>query len=191
MTDNDNSATSCPSGLAMMVLDMQPPFIRAMYNGGDLERRCRFAIRAATLLGIPVFFTEQVPDKLGHTAEELLAAAPGATVFAKTTFSALGAEGLPEFLAENGIHHLLIAGLEVPVCIYQTVLACANEDIEVTLLSDCISARRVEDAQTVLRTLAAPDSGCHILPSESIFYSILGAADHPAFRAYTQLVKEA
>jgi hypothetical protein len=31
----------------------------------------------------------------------------------------------------------------------------------------------------------------HILPSETIFYSLLGDASHPKFKDYTQLVKAA
>jgi hypothetical protein len=33
-------------------------------------------------------------------------------------------------------------------------------------------------------------AGAHILPAETVFYSILGSAKHPSFRAYTQLVKK-
>ncbi|HBR95505.1 MAG TPA: isochorismatase, partial [Opitutae bacterium] len=31
----------------------------------------------------------------------------------------------------------------------------------------------------------------HVLPSETIFYSLLGSAEHPQFKAFTQLVKNA
>lgn len=191
MTSANDSPSPCPPGLALLVLDMQPAFIRAMHNATAVERRCLFAIRTAVLLDIPVVFTEQVPDKLGPTAPDLRAAAPDAPVFTKTAFSALGAKGIETFITDNTVHHLLITGLEVPVCIYQTVLACIADDIEVTLLSDCIGSRRLEDEQAVLRSFSTLESGCHILPAESVFYSLLGAADHPLFRSYTQLVKEA
>lgn len=191
MSSEPTSPSTCPPGLALLVLDMQPAFIRAMHNAVDVERRSLFAIRSAVLFGIPVVFTEQVPDKLGPTAETLTAAAPDAPVFGKTAFSALGADGMTDFLENHGIHHLLITGLEVPVCIYQTVLGCIAAEIEVTLLSDGIGSRRIDDEQAVLRSFSTPDSGCHILPAESVFYSLLGSASHPLFRAYTQLVKDA
>ncbi len=191
MSSETPPSSTCPPGLALLVLDMQPAFIRAMHNAEDVERRCLFAIRSARLLGIPIVFTEQVPDKLGPTAEALTAAASDAPVLGKTAFSALAAEGMREFLDSHDIHHLLITGLEVPVCIYQTVLDCIAADIEVTLLSDCIGSRRRADERSVLTSFAANESGCHILPAESVFYSLLGCATHPLFRAYTQLVKDA
>ena len=33
-------------------------------------------------------------------------------------------------------------------------------------------------------------TGCHVLPSETVFYSILHEADHPQFREFTSLVKK-
>ncbi len=57
-----------------------------------------------------------------------------------------------------------------------------------TILSDCVGARREADAAACLEALAR--AGAFILPSETVFYSILGGAKHPFFRAYTELVKE-
>lgn len=191
MSSQAASHSTCPPGLALLVLDMQPAFIRAMHNAADVERRCLFAVRSAGLFGIPIVFTEQVPDKLGPTAEALTAAADDAPVLTKTAFSALAADGMRGFLDTHDIHHLLISGLEVPVCIYQTVLDCIAADIEVTLLSDCIGSRRRADEQAVLTSFSANGAGCHILPAESVFYSLLGSATGPIFRPYTQLVKDA
>ena len=62
-----------------------------------------------------------------------------------------------------------------------------GDDIGVTLLSDCISERRPEDREPVLTQLLSMDA--HVLPSETIFYSLVGSADHPKFREFTQIVK--
>jgi nicotinamidase-related amidase len=84
---------------------------------------------------------------------------------------------------------LLLAGIETSICIYQTALHALGADIGVTLLSDCISERRLEDRTPVLEQLLSMDA--HILPSETIFYSLLGSAEHPKFRELNDLVKEA
>jgi hypothetical protein len=32
-------------------------------------------------------------------------------------------------------------------------------------------------------------AGAHVLPTETVFYAMLGDATHPQFRAYAELVK--
>ena len=59
--------------LALLVVDVQPTFLKALPDAEAFLRRCALAVGAARLLGIPVFFTEQVPAKLGGTHPELLA----------------------------------------------------------------------------------------------------------------------
>ena len=48
---------------------------------------------------------------------------------------------------------------------------------------------RLEDRAPVLEQLLSMD--VHILPSETIFYSLRGSAEHPQFREFNELVKEA
>ncbi|MBS0631365.1 MAG: isochorismatase family protein [Verrucomicrobia bacterium] len=174
-----------PENLLLLCLDLQPVFIRAMADGATVQRRCAFAIQAAVGLGLPVLFTEQVPQKLGGTAPELLALAPQATVRAKETFSALADDSIHSSM--RGMEHLLLCGLETPVCVYQTALEALSAGLEVTLLSDCIGARRPDDARVCLEALAR--AGVHLLPSETVFYALLRGVQHPFFKAYTQLVK--
>lgn len=175
-------------GLALLVLDVQDVFLRALPDGDAVRAACKFAVAAAQLLGIPVVFTEQTPAKLGPTAPEVLAAVTTPVVFPKDTFSAFGAEGFSEWLAKNEIRHLLICGLETPICVYQTALEALNEDMEVTLLSDALGARRTNDHAAARRALEKK-TDCHLLPAETVFYSILGTARHPQFKAFTGLVK--
>jgi nicotinamidase-related amidase len=177
-------------GVALLVVDVQPTFLKAMQDGEGCLRRCRLAVSAAQLLGVPVFFTEQVPDKLGPTHPDLLhAAGAGRAVFGKTAFSAFGAPGLVEALGKMQVSQLLVCGLEVPVCVYQTAMDGLREGMGITILADAVEARRPEDSCTCFEALRA--AGVHILPTETVFYAMLGAAAHPQFRAYTALVKQA
>lgn len=175
--------------VALVVLDMQAAFLKVIAEAEPLLQRVALAISAARLLDIEVIFTEQVPHKLGGTDEQLLARAPGAAVFAKTAFSALGAKGLVEHLRLRGVDHLLIAGIETPICVYQTASQALHADFDVTLLSDAVGARRPADAAVALDALRA--AGAHVLPAETVFYSILQDAADPRLRAFTQLIKSA
>jgi nicotinamidase-related amidase len=182
------SASDSFEGSLLAIIDMQPGFMKPIPGCDAVAQRCSFAIRAAALVGIPVAFTEQVPAKLGPTDPALAALARGAAVFAKDTFSACNDSTFAAALADRATTHLLLAGIETPVCVFQTALGARNLGLQVTILSDCVGGRRADDAADVLRYLSA--KGCHILPSESVFYSVLGGATHPRFREYTALVKQ-
>ena len=176
--------------LGLLIIDLQDGFLKAIPQHEALIRRCCFAVRAAELLGVAVAATEQLPAKLGGTTAALTQIWGANTpVFEKSTFSALEADGLNRWIQANQIDHLLLAGIETPICIYQTALQALGQEIGVTLLSDCIGERRTEDRSPVFEQLLTMDA--HILPSETIFYSLLGEAGHPKFREFTQLVKAA
>lgn len=187
------SASPIPGAL-LLCLDLQPIFLKAIPDAERLSRRCQFAIEAARMLGIPVAFTEQMPQKLGATDPRFLesyalaGSRPKPAQLAKNTFSALADDGIRETLIEKQkIEHLILCGLETSICVYQTALDAINSDRQVTLLTDCLSARRADDAHAALDALIR--LGAYALPAEAIFYSIVGTTAHPAFKDFTQLVK--
>jgi nicotinamidase-related amidase len=172
----------------LLCVDMQPVFVRVVTDGARVQRRCEFAVAAAHGLGLPIVFTEQVPEKLGPTAPELLALAPAAPVKAKKTFSAFADTATHDLLVgELHAEHLLLCGIETPVCVYQTAIDALAEDIQVTVLGDAVGARRTDDARACLDALAR--AGAHVLPSETVFYALLHDVKHAFFKTYTQLVK--
>lgn len=175
------------AGVLLLCVDLQPVFIKAMAGRDELVKRCSFAIEAATGFGMSVVFTEQVPGKLGGTDETLLKLATDPSIYAKTTFSVFEDDGISDALRAQDIEHVIICGLETPVCIYQTALGALNANMQVTVLADAIGARRPDDAAACLAALAR--SGVHLLPSETVFYSLLHDVKHPFSKGYTQLVK--
>jgi nicotinamidase-related amidase len=177
-------------GALLLCLDLQPVFLRAVDDGAALLKRCQFAVAAAVRLGLPVAFTEQVPDKLGATESSLLALVEAPQVHAKDAFSALAPASLAHDALVNGrpFEHLILCGVETPICVYQTAVDALREGLAVTILADCVGARRPQDARLSLEALAR--AGAHVLASETVYYSLLGGATHPAFRAYTDLVKK-
>ncbi len=177
-----------PNDTLLLCIDMQPVFVRAVAGGADVQRRCEFAVAAAQGLGLPVLFTEQVPEKLGGTEPALRALAPSATVLGKRTFSALSDDVIRNFVVrEAKAAHLLLCGIETSVCVYQTTIEALAQGLQVTILSDAVSARRPEDARVCLDALVR--AGAHVLPVETVFYSLLHDVSHPFFKLYTQLVK--
>jgi nicotinamidase-related amidase len=179
------NAPATAAGALLLCVDLQPVFVRAVANGPAVLQRCRFAVAAAQGLGLPVAFTEQVPQKLGGTDPDVLALVENPQVHAKEAFSALAPGSR---LAGGGFGHLMLCGVETPICVYQTARDALAAGVAVTVLSDCVGARREGDARACLEALAR--DGARILPAEAVFYSLLGSAAHPFFRHYTELVKK-
>ena len=176
--------------LGLLLIDFQDVFLKEIPDRERLLKRSTFALKAAELVGVSVAVSEQIPEKLGTTTEALSGSWDVITpVFDKSAFSAFEAEGLKRWIESKQIDHLLLAGIETSICVYQTALHALGADIGVTILSDCIGERRLEDRYPVLEQLLYMDA--HILPSETIFYSLLASAEHPKFREFNELVKEA
>lgn len=175
--------------VALLVIDMQPGFLKVVPQADALQKRVAFILLAAKLLGIPCCLTEQVPDKLGATTPQLQDAAGAAPVFTKTAFSALRADGIQSWLQTTGVEHVLIAGIETPICVYQSVVDALADDLDITLLSDAIGARRPADATAAISEMIR--AGAHHLPAESVFFAMMGDAADARFRDFSRLVKEA
>jgi nicotinamidase-related amidase len=177
--------------LGMILIDLQAPFLNMLPEGQSVLQRCRFAYRVAHAFGLPILFTEQNPDKLGITDASLLGET-GAGEYpriGKQSFSAFQSDDVLEWIKEHDLSHLLLAGLETHICLYLSALDASEMDVAVTVLSDCIGGRMPEQDAAVFAALRA--AGVHILPSETIFYSLLGSADHPQFRTLSRLVRTA
>ena len=172
----------------LLCIDLQPAFLQAVPGSAALLRRCAFAVEAARGLELPVLFTEQVPAKLGPTAPELLALVDAPPVLAKDEFSALANEPVRAAVRARAVPQLYLAGIETPVCVFQTARDALAAGLQVTVLTDCVGARRADDAAAALSQLAR--LGAQLLPAETVGYSLLRSARHPFFRAYTQLVKK-
>lgn len=171
------------------MIDVQAPFLKSLQNPEALLQRCRFTVEAAQLLEIPVYYTTQLEAKLGPLVPELTDLSPTAPVIDKMHFSCMGCMDFSQQLAADNIQHVLICGLEIAVCVYQTTLDLLAADYSVTLLRDALDGRRPADSETVMRYLENRTQA-HILPTESVFYSLVRHSAHPAMRAYTRLVKE-
>lgn len=174
--------------LGLILIDLQPPFLKMLANGDAVLRRCQFAYRVAHTLGLPILFTEQNPDKLGVTDERLLneAGAADCARIGKKSFSAFQSGEVLQWVRQHDLSHVLLVGLETHICIYLSALDATEGDCEVTVLSDCIGGRMPAQDPVVFSALRG--SGVHILPSETVFYSLLGSAEHPLFRTLSRLV---
>ena len=137
--------------------------------------------RAADLLDVPVMLTEQYPQGLGQTHEMVEDALPAnCRRFAKTTFSCLGAEGFPGFIASLERQQVVLAGMEAHICVLQTAQDLAATGAEVFVVEDAVCSRRLENYQNALERLRA--NNVHIVSAESVVFEWMGDSRHPHFK---------
>lgn len=171
----------------LLLIDMQPSFMRVIHGIDAVKQRCRFLLEVARVLEIPILATEQNQARMGGTDPDLLALLPEPPTD-KFAFSCYGAPGLPERLAELGRRQVVLIGIETPICVTQTTLDLLHADYAPLLAVDAISGRGPLAHRIALDRLAY--ASATLAFSESIAYEWLGSAAHPKFRDVLALVKQ-
>lgn len=186
MSDFDLS----PANSALLLIDMQErflPAIPAIAADQGVGRACRILVEAARALGVGVIATEQYPKGLGPTLPHLAAALGPAPRLAKTSFSCLGDDGIAAAIAAAGVRRWVLCGIEAHVCVLATVADLRARGDDVVVAGDAVASRL--DGSRDMALAAARDLGALCVPAESIAFRWLRAAQGPAFKQISALVR--
>jgi len=171
----------------LLVVDVQDKLLAAIPEAGALVRDITFLAKAAKLLAVPVIGTEQYPKGLGPTAADVLPLLSQPPL-AKMAFSCLGSEPFADLLTTLTARQVVVVGIEAHVCVLQTVLDLIAAGREVFLPADAVRSRRPTDRETALRRCER--AGAVLTTVETVAFEWLRGADHPSFKAVSQLVKD-
>ena len=117
-------------GLAGLILDAQPKLLGGIEGSEPFLDSVRVFARAMGVLSVPLCVTEQVPDKLGSTEESILDVCSGSPVFSKDSFSAFGCPDFEKWIGDGGVDHLLLTGIETPICVYLVGRRCLEAGLD-------------------------------------------------------------
>lgn len=189
MADRDNPALNHldPARARLVVVDVQGKLARLMHESDAMLRAQSILIRACRLLDVPVTWAEQLPDKLGPTADELQEPLRGLTACAKSSFGCLGDETLREQILESDRDQVMLCGIETHVCVWQTAAALLREGREVHVVADAVSSRSAANRDIGLQRMAA--AGALLSNVEMALFELMVDAKHPKFRQVTGLLK--
>ena len=126
--------------VAVMLIDVQQSLLKGIDNRNELLDALNILIQSTKIFNLPFIITEQVPQKLGITSRSLLLS--NDIRIAKSSFSIFGCEEIKKYISEQKISHLILSGIETPICIYLSAIDALKAGVEVTILSDCVGARR-------------------------------------------------
>lgn len=174
---------------ALLVVDVQEKLLPAIHEHDRALWNMRRLIEGAAVLGLPTFATEQYPQGLGPTAAELSARL--GSIPSKITFSC---GGCPEFFLalekwrEQGLHKILVCGIETHVCVQQTVLDLLADAWRVYVAVDAVGSRFEVDYRTALTRMDS--AGATLTTVESALFEWCEAAGTPEFKEISRLAKE-
>jgi nicotinamidase-related amidase len=174
-----------PERAALVVIDVQEAFRKAVPGFDDVVRATAALIGGAQAVGIPVVVTEQYPKGLGATVPEIANRLPdGVKPLEKVCFSAREAEGFDL----HGRAQAVVCGVEAHVCVNQTVLDLLDEGVEVHVALDAVGSRFERDRQVGLEK--AERAGAVVTSVETALFELVGRAGTDVFKRVQGLVLE-
>ena len=175
-----------PGDTALLVIDVQTKLLPLVLDQKRVLWNITRLLEAANGMGVHIAATEQYPDALGSTVDELKPHIQGA--FAKIAFSCAEVEPLVADLEARLLPKLLLVGLETHICVQQTALDMLARGYDVYLAADAMSARGRVDHRIALDRVAA--AGGVITTTESILFEWCQIAQGPAFEQLKPLVRQ-
>jgi nicotinamidase-related amidase len=170
-----------------LVIDLQERLVPHMYGHDELIEKNRLLLQGLRLLDVPVLFTEQYPRGLGKTIDRISEFFANDIPFEKITFSCCDDAAVRSRLQSLGKKTVLIAGIEAHVCVLQTALDICNSGMVPVIVEDAVSSRRERDKRVALDRIAG--EGGRITTVESVLFELMRTAQHPSFKALSNLVK--
>jgi len=168
---------------ALVVIDVQEAFRKAVPGFDDVAKGAAALIRGAEAVDVPIVVTEQYPKGLGRTVPEVADRLPaGVEPIEKVCFSAPEADGFDL----GGREQVLVCGIEAHVCVNQTVLDLLDEGLEVHVALDAVGSRFAESKEVGIEK--ARRGGAVITNVETALFELVGRAGTDEFKEIQRVV---
>lgn len=176
-----------PDDSILVVVDVQGRLARLVHESEAMVRAQQTLIRGCRLLGLPVVWAEQLPEKLGATIDELRDPLDGLEPSAKSSFGCMGDAVLRDRIERSGRRRVLLCGIETHVCVWQTAAHLLGDGYRVHLVADATSSRSAFNRDIALRRMER--AGVHLSNVEMVLFEMMVDAGHPKFREIASLLK--
>jgi nicotinamidase-related amidase len=172
-----------PERTALVVIDVQEGFRRAIPDFERIAKAVATLIEGAEAIGIPMVISEQYPNGLGETVPEVSEHLPeGTQPLDKVVFSAAEVEGFDL----GGRDQVLLCGVETHVCVNQTALDLLATGVDVQVAEDAVGSRTEKNKQVGLHKMER--AGAEITSVETALFELLGRAGTDEFKRVQKLI---
>jgi nicotinamidase-related amidase len=171
---------------ALLIVDVQEAFREVVIEFDRMVWNIERLAQAATLFEIPVAATQQYSQGLGTTVKQLAKYSDPA--LEKLTFSCRELDTLFEEWQRNEITMIVVTGIELHVCIQQTVMDLLSYGFEIYLPIDAVSGRLELDGELAIDRMR--DAGTIVTTCESAMFEWCESALDPCFKQISALAKQ-
>lgn len=171
----------------LVVVDVQEKLFPVIYEKYTLLNNLSVLIKGFQLLELPIIITEQVPNKLGKTINDVSSLFNQIDAIAKLTFSCAGEPEFIKRLDQTGADKIILVGIESHVCVYQTALDLLKQKRKVEIIVDCISSRNLNNHNVAVEMMKV--KGVSLNTVEMLLFSIQKSASGDTFRKLVKLIK--
>ena len=192
----------------LVLVDYQARLMPAIFEAESVLRNAKRLAQAAHWMEVPVWGTEQNPEKLGALSDEVRQFCRA--VLPKMSFSAC-ADGLIDLLKPVARHsqggnsrslpkHLqkkpepesvrstvILGGVEAHICLLQTALDLLEQEFQVYVVTDACSSRTERNRDAAFDRLAGMSA--ELVTTEMVLFEWLRSAESDAFRVIQALIK--
>jgi nicotinamidase-related amidase len=172
---------------ALVVVDMQEPFLGVIHGRDALTANVVLLCRSARVLGVPILATVQYAARLGGTVAEVAEAIGSREATDKMCFSCVGSAGFVTALTATGRRQILLCGLETHICVSQTAHDLLHAGYQVHVAPDAVSSRTLERHKLGMERIR--DTGIRPCAAEAAVYEWLYEAGTPEFKEVLKWVK--
>jgi len=192
----------------LVLVDYQSRLMPAIFDSEAVALNAKRLAQAAHWMEVPVWGTEQNPEKLGSLPHDVRQFCK--SVLPKMSFSAC-ADGLMDLLKPPARHNpagnarslpkhlqkkpepessrqtIILGGVEAHICLLQTALDLLELELEVYIVTDACSSRTERNRDAAFDRLAG--MGAELVTTEMVLFEWLRSAESEAFREIQALVK--
>lgn len=193
----------------LVLVDYQTKLMPVIFEAGMATANAVRLAKLAKLVEVPVWGTEQNPERLGHNDDAVRALCD--RTLSKMHFSAVpdglvpwlrpptrpqqggNARSLPKHLQKaaqppaDERNTIVIAGCETHVCLLQTALELIGEEFDVWVVTDACSSRTERNRDAAFDRLAS--AGAELVTTEMVAFEWMRSCENPAFKDMLALVK--
>ncbi|MCS6775246.1 MAG: isochorismatase family protein [Chloroherpetonaceae bacterium] len=177
-----------PDNTLLVVIDMQEPFLGAIFERERLIKNVTTLMRGMNVLRIPVVTTTQYAKRMGGVIPEIRQCLPPlVTPFDKMSFSCMASPAFASEIQRSGRKQIVLCGVESHICVSQTAHDLIAAGFQVHLAVDAISSRTEVNYRVGVDKMR--QGGVILGTVESVLYELLYEAGTPEFREVLSLVK--
>ncbi len=168
------------------MIDIQERLFLKISQNQEMLKHILILYRGLQEFRIPTLTTEQYPQGLGKTIEEI-ANVTKIPSFEKTSFSCVGDHAIQKKIESMGKTHWILAGIETHICLLQTAKDLILLGYTVIVPQETTSSRKESTYARGLKELEA--MGARVTSVETLLFEMVKNSQVKEFKPISALLK--